>query len=84
MCEVIFIRGQDWQEGSLGAVAPCHCLASYTCLLYLCTVCGFRSVEAVWVGLRQRQSSGPLQWTNENRIPYSMHYSGKILSGDTL
>ena len=41
------------------------------------------SVEAVWVGLRQRRTSGPLEWTDENTIPYSMHYDGK-LSADCL
>jgi len=39
---------------------------------------GFSAVEAVWIGLRQRRSSDPLQWTNENTIPYNMHYYGKF------
>jgi len=42
----------------------------------------YSSVEAVWVGLRQRRTSGPLEWTDENTIPYNMHYDGQLMSAD--
>jgi len=38
----------------------------------------YSAVEAAWIGLRQRRSSDPLQWTNENTIPYNMHYYGQF------
>ena len=34
--------------------------------------------QAVWVGLRQRRTTGPLEWTNENTVPYNMHYYGTL------
>jgi len=42
----------------------------------------FSAVEAVWIGLRQRRSSGPLEWTNENTIPYNMHLYGTCVIGN--
>jgi len=45
---------------------------------------GCSSAEAVWVGLRQRQSSRPLEWTDENTIPYSMHYYGMPSFDDSI
>ena len=73
----------DGGRASFLSVVFCTHVILWHVISYACCIVFYSGVEAVWIGLRQRQSSGPLEWANENTIPYNMHYYGKLLTDDS-